>query len=86
MVSIMFFKKVSGLLAVGVFLLSSCAVFAATIEHELGTTEVPDNPKRIVVLEFSFVDGLASVNVAPVGIADDNKPERIISAYTDIIG
>ena len=64
----------------------SLPLFAVSIEHELGITDVPDHPKRIVVLEFSFVDALASINVAPVGIADDNKPERIISAYTDAIG
>ena len=45
------------------------------IEHEMGETEVPDNPQRIVVLEFSFVDGLASVGMTPVGVADDNKGE-----------
>jgi iron complex transport system substrate-binding protein len=59
---------------------------ARDIEHELGTTAVPDTPERIVVLEFSFIDGLASVGIAPVGIADDNKRERVIPAYTDVIG
>lgn len=59
---------------------------AGEISHELGTTTVPDAPKRIVVLEFSFIDALASVGVSPVGIADDKKRDRIIPAYTDIIG
>ena len=59
---------------------------AGDITHELGTTTVPDDPKRIVVLEFSFIDALASVGVAPVGIADDNKRDRVIPAYTDVIG
>ncbi len=69
-----------------------CAALATTplsageITHEAGTTDVPDNVKRIVVLEFSFIDALASVGVAPVGIADDNKRDRVIPAYTDIIG
>ena len=45
------------------------------IQHEMGETEVPDNPQRVVVLEFSFVDGLASVGMTPVGVADDNKGE-----------
>lgn len=70
------------------------AVFAAAqsearareVEHRLGTTRVPDTPMRIVALEFSFVDALASVGVAPVGIADDNRRDRIIPAYTDVIG
>lgn len=59
---------------------------ARDIVHEFGTTTVPDEPKRIVVLEFSFIDALASVGIAPVGIADDNKRDRIIPAYTDVIG
>lgn len=59
---------------------------ARDITHELGTTTVPDNPQRIVVLEFSFIDALASVGVAPVGIADDNRRERVIPAYTEVIG
>lgn len=60
--------------------------FAGDITHELGTTTVPDNPQRIIVLEFSYIDALASVGVAPVGIADDQKRDRIIPAYTDVIG
>lgn len=68
-----------------------CAVLATPlsageITHEAGTTDVPSDVKRIVVLEFSFIDALASVGVAPVGIADDNKRERVVPAYTDIIG
>ena len=48
------------------------------IKHELGTTKVPKDTKRVVALEFSFVDALAALNVKPVGVADDNKPNRII--------
>lgn len=62
------------------------SAFAVEITHDLGTTEVPDAPKRIVVLEYSFVDSLVAVGVAPVGIADDDKRESIVSAYTDVIG
>ncbi len=29
--------------------------------------------KRIVVLEYSFADALAALDVKPVGIADDGK-------------
>lgn len=59
---------------------------AVEITHDLGTTEVPDNPQRIVVLEYSFVDTLAAVGVAPVGIADDEKRDSVVPTYTDIIG
>lgn len=69
-------------------LLLACVASASAveIEHELGTTNVPANPERIVVLEYSFVDSLAAIGIAPVGIADDNRRESIIPAYTDIIG
>jgi ABC-type Fe3+-citrate transport system substrate-binding protein len=59
---------------------------AVEITHDLGTTEVPDAPQRIVVLEYSFVDSLAAVGVAPVGIADDDKRGSIVLTYTAIIG
>ncbi len=65
---------------------AATAVWAVEITHDLGTTEVPDNPQRIVVLEYSFVDSLAAVGVAPVGIADDNNRESIVPAYTSTIG
>mgnify|MGYP001156902986 CR=1 FL=1 len=48
------------------------------ITHEMGETTVPDSPQRIVVLEFSFVDALASLGVTPVGIADDKKGEKAL--------
>lgn len=59
---------------------------AVEIVHDLGTTEVPDAPQRIVVLEYSFVDTLAAVGVAPVGIADDEKRDSIVPIYTNVIG
>lgn len=62
------------------------AALAVDITHDLGTTAVPDNPQRIVVLEYSFVDTLAAVGVKPVGIADDNTRESIVPVYTAVIG
>ncbi|WP_430789666.1 ABC transporter substrate-binding protein [Virgibacillus flavescens] len=49
-----------------------------TVEHEMGKTEVPANPKKIVALEFSYVDALAALDISPVGIADDDDESRII--------
>ena len=66
--------------------LATAPLHAGEITHEAGTTMVPDTVERIVVLEFSFIDALASVGAAPVGIADDNNRERVIPAYTDAIG
>jgi iron complex transport system substrate-binding protein len=70
----------------GAMLLAAVPAQAIDITHDLGTTAVPDAPQRIVVLEYSFVDSLAAIGVAPVGIADDDKRDSIIPAYTAIIG
>jgi iron complex transport system substrate-binding protein len=49
-----------------------------TVDGTLGSVTITGTPKRIVALEFSFVDDLAAVGIKPVGIADDNDPNRII--------
>lgn len=62
----------------GLMLVASHA-FAATVQDEQGTFTLEKTPQRIVVLELSFADALAAVDVSPVGIADDNDPSRILS-------
>lgn len=39
------------------------------IEHAMGTTEIPAEPKRIVVLDTDKIDTLLSLGVTPVGAA-----------------
>ncbi|WP_209124659.1 Fe(3+) dicitrate ABC transporter substrate-binding protein [Alkalihalobacillus sp. BA299] len=56
------------------------------ITHELGETEITGTPQRVVVLEFSFVDALASLGISPVGIADDGDSDRIIGPIAEEIG
>ena len=62
----------------GLLVLTSQA-FAATVQDEHGAFTLDKTPQRIVVLELSFADALAAVNISPVGIADDNDPSRILS-------
>lgn len=57
-----------------------------TIKHELGETEVKGTPERVVVLEFSFVDAVASLDVKPVGVADDGNKARILKTLADKVG
>lgn len=59
-------------------LMFSGSLFAVTVQDEQGTLTLDKPPQRIVVLELSFADALASINVSPVGIADDNDPARIL--------
>lgn len=58
---------------------------ARSVQDEQGTFELEAIPQRIVVLEFSFVDALAAVDVSPVGVADDNDVTRVIPAVRDKI-
>ncbi|MEV0802025.1 Fe(3+) dicitrate ABC transporter substrate-binding protein [Kribbella sp. NPDC050281] len=66
--------------------LEQCGKATRTIKHDLGTTTVTGDPKRVVALEFSFVDALVAVGLAPAGVADDDKPERIIPGLRDKVG
>lgn len=55
------------------------------VQDEQGTFKLESTPKRVVVLEFSFVDALAAVGVSPVGVADDNDASRVITAVRDLV-
>ncbi|WP_248926906.1 ABC transporter substrate-binding protein [Paenibacillus hamazuiensis] len=56
------------------------------VKHELGETSVKGTPQRVVALEFSFVDALATVGVTPVGVADDGDANNIIEPIRQKIG
>lgn len=59
-------------------LVCSLPAFAVTVKDEHGVFSLDKVPQRIVVLELSFADALAAVDVSPVGIADDSDPTRIL--------
>lgn len=67
------------------FAIPAKAEITRVIEDEMGTFHISGSPSRVVALEFSFVDAMASVGIAPIGIADDNKPERLIPAVTKVV-
>ena len=64
---------------------SFAAHAAVTVKDEHGSLTLDKTPTRVVALEFSFVDALANVGVSPVGVADDNKADRIIAPIRDLI-
>jgi len=66
--------------------LDQCGKATRTIKHDLGTTTITGNPTRVVALEYSFVDALVSVGLSPVGVADDDKPDRIIPGIRSKMG
>ncbi|MGB9094922.1 Fe(3+) dicitrate ABC transporter substrate-binding protein FecB [Erwinia sp.] len=51
---------------------------AVTVQDSQGSFTLEATPKRVVVLEFSFVDALAAMDISPVGVADDNDATRIL--------
>lgn len=63
-----------------------CGKNTRTIKHDLGTTVIKGTPKRIVALEYSFVDALVNAGDKPVGVTDDGKPSRILKPLRDAIG
>jgi iron complex transport system substrate-binding protein len=48
----------------------STAGFPRTIEHAMGTTEIPARPKRVVALDASFVDATLILDTPVVGYTD----------------
>ncbi len=53
------------------------------IEHALGNTVLDSVPKKVVVLEFSYADALMTLDVQPIGIADDDNPELFMDAVKE---
>lgn len=67
-------------------LLFMMPLHAITIEDSKGIFTIDYVPQRIVVLEFSFADALAAVNIAPIGIADDKDKRRLLPSIRTAIG
>lgn len=44
------------------------------IDHELGKIELDQAPQRVIVMEFSYTDALMTLDVQPIGVADDDDP------------
>ena len=59
---------------------------AVEVKHDGGTTKIEKEPKKVVALEYSFVDALVALGVKPVGIADDGDKANIIDPIRDKVG
>ena len=71
-------KKLLKTTLASALLMASAFASAVTIKDAKGEFTLDKTPSRIVALEYSFVDALAQVGVSPVGVADDNKVDRIL--------
>ncbi|HXF64361.1 MAG TPA: ABC transporter substrate-binding protein [Caldilineaceae bacterium] len=52
---------------------------AVVIAHERGELTFTDVPQRIIALEYSYMDALIALDVAPVGYADDGVPAYLLN-------
>ena len=71
-------KKLFKTTLASALLMASAFASAVTIKDAKGEFTLDKTPSRVVALEYSFVDALAQVSVSPVGVADDNKADRIL--------
>ncbi len=44
-----------------------------SVEHAMGTTEVPAEPERLVVLDSSFLDAALALDVTPIGATEASE-------------
>ena len=71
-------KKLLKTTLASALLMISAFASAVTVKDAKGEFTLDKTPSRVVALEYSFVDALAQVGVSPVGVADDNKIDRIL--------
>ncbi|KOO14907.1 iron-dicitrate transporter substrate-binding subunit [Vibrio xuii] len=78
-------KQFSSLLLAAMLSFGVTAQEQRSVVDEKGTFTITGTPTRVVALEYSFVDALASVGVSPVGVADDKDVNRILKSIRDQI-
>ena len=71
-------KKLFKTTLASALLMVSAFASAVTVKDAKGEFTLDKTPSRVVALEYSLVDALAQVGVSPVGVADDNKIDRIL--------
>ena len=78
-------KKLFKTTLASALLMVSAFASAVTVKDAKGEFTLDKTPSRVVALEYSFVDALAQVGVSPVGVADDNKIDRILPQVRETI-
>lgn len=58
---------------------SSGAAFPRTVEHAMGSTEIPAQPERVVVLDTGELDTVLSLGITPVGAVTTAVSEDFLS-------
>ncbi|CCG02064.1 ABC transporter substrate-binding protein [Blastococcus saxobsidens] len=58
---------------------SGDGAFPRTVEHAMGSTEIPEEPERVVVLDTGELDAALSLGVTPVGAVTTAVSEEFLS-------
>lgn len=72
--------------AVAALMVATLTFGKISVTDELGVLELDAAPERVIALEFSFVDALANLDIAPIGVADDGDKTRVIEQIRARIG
>lgn len=57
--------------------------FPRTVEHAMGSTEIPERPERVVVLDTGELDTALSLGVTPVGAVTTEASDGFLSYLAD---
>ena len=57
--------------------------FPRTVEHAMGSTEIPERPERVVVLDTGELDSVLSLGVTPVGAVTTAVSDGFLSYLAD---
>jgi iron complex transport system substrate-binding protein len=59
------------------------AAFPRTVVHAMGSTEIPERPERVVVLDTGELDTALSLGVTPVGAVTTAVSDDFLSYLAD---
>jgi iron complex transport system substrate-binding protein len=62
---------------------SADAAFPRTVEHAMGSTEIPERPDRVVVLDTGELDSVTALGVTPVGAVTTDVATGFLSYLED---
>jgi iron complex transport system substrate-binding protein len=62
---------------------SADPAFPRTVEHAMGSTEIPERPERVVVLDTGELDTTLALGVVPVGAVTTDASDDFLSYLAD---
>ncbi len=76
--NVMFNNKLTrALMAAALAVSAATPAFAKTYEHSLGSVEINEVPKRVVVLGYGSLDFLSNLGVKPIAVSKKLVPEHL---------